>query len=73
MLIPAAPPQKSNVLKANCAGQGCPDRDGCRRFQARIGEEWHQSTGRWISADLEREVFGECASFVRWHGERKAA
>lgn len=80
MLLSTAPAKKEqsaqgNVSKANCAGQGCPERDGCRRFQVRIVEpargEWIYQVGQWISADIERLMDGKCPHFVRWH--RQAA
>lgn len=75
MLIPEAPRRgQGDIGKANCAGQGCPERSYCRRFQVRI---WpgalNDGTGRWGSFDLERAaVGGECPNFVRWIGERRA-
>jgi hypothetical protein len=80
VLIPAAPRKseaQGNLTKANCAGQGCPERALCRRFQVRIVEpargEWVQQSGLWISADIERQETGTCVHFVRWIGERRAA
>jgi hypothetical protein len=80
VLIPAAPrinQAQGNLTKANCAGQGCPERGTCRRFQVRIVEpargEWVQQHGLWVSADIERAIFGTCAHFVRFIGERRAA
>lgn len=62
--------EKVEWSKANCAGFGCEDRAGCRRYQVRIGEEWRRGTGLWASFDVERLLMGECKSFVRWHGDR---
>lgn len=59
--------------KLNCAGQGCPERDGCRRYEIRIAEG-HLEVGGvrvqqfgWASFDLEREAFGGCFSRIRVH------
>jgi len=67
----------SEWTKANCAGQWCPERGFCRRYQARIvgpaKVDWTQQSGLWGSFDIERQVFGDCPAFVRWVGERRAA
>lgn len=74
MLIPKVSAAPVDYVKANCAGQGCADRETCRRFQVRIGESWEVTTGRWGSFDIERARFGgECPAFKRWIGERRAA
>lgn len=74
MLLPKAPSaRQSDIAKANCAGQGCEDRGSCRRYQVNIGDEWRVSTGQWASFDVERAMTGECKSFVRWIGNRRAA
>lgn len=63
-----------DVAKLNCAGQGCSEREYCRRFRVRIGGGWQVGTGQWGSFDLERAAHAdECRSFVRWHGDRVAA
>lgn len=65
------------MFRANCAGQGCADRDGCRRYVLRLangkqrgrdGEE--HPVFAWVSWDLERVVRpgGDCAGFVRMRG-----
>ncbi len=74
MLLPKVSAAPVDVAKANCAGQGCGERDRCRRFLVRIGESWREGTGQWGSFDLERQmVGGECPSFKRWIGDRRAA
>lgn len=64
MLIPVvvAPKQQNQFSKANCAGQGCPERKFCRRYAVRIGEVGRQ---QWASFDIERGFFGDCMSFAR--------
>lgn len=58
--------------KANCAGQACAERDGCRRYRIRIadGYEYHGDLKLprivWASLDLERLLFGSCSAFVQW-------
>ena len=59
---------QGDFAKANCAGQWCGERDGCRRYEVRIeGPEdvsVKRRCGGWISADVEREIFGgECPHF----------
>lgn len=74
MLIPAAPIKRGqeSITKANCAGQGCPERMQCRRFRVRIGERWQETTGQWASFDLARKaVGGECPNFVRYIDARR--
>jgi hypothetical protein len=65
----------SKLGKANCAGQGCPERRGCRRYQVRIlgpsRAPWEHRYGLWVSADLERQKLGSCALFVKWRPESK--
>lgn len=66
---------QGDVGKANCAGRGCPDRRQCRRFQVRIvgpsRVRWEEQYGQWVSADVERKIFGTCALFVRWRRPEK--
>jgi hypothetical protein len=72
MLIPLAPKRSSDVVKANCAGQGCPESAQCRRFRVRIGADWKVWTGAWGSFDLERAAFGgECPNWVRYIDPRR--
>jgi hypothetical protein len=51
--------------KVNCAGQGCPERDGCRRFVLRLPTGGHKQFD-WASFDIERMFFGDCLSFVEF-------
>ena len=37
-----------------CAGQECPERQGCARFENR------DVRGNWASLDLERKLTGTC-------------
>lgn len=59
-----------SVAKLNCAGQQCPERDGCRRFEVRIPDGTIKIRGKdfatfaWASFDIERQHFGNCASLV---------
>lgn len=83
MLLPPAPGKEArgageaSITRANCAGQGCPERQQCRRYRVRIVSpergDWHHQAGQWISADIERSNTGTCVHFVRWIAERKAA
>jgi hypothetical protein len=66
MLIPVMPAQQNQLTKLNCAGSGCEEREGCRRYRVRIGEDWRRWTGRWGSFDVERGRYGTCEAFVRW-------
>lgn len=68
-----ARPIRSEISRANCAGQGCPEREQCRRYRVRLDLNWEAGTGQWISADLERAALGgECPSFKRYISERPA-
>jgi hypothetical protein len=72
VLIPLAPKRTSDVVKANCAGQGCPESAQCRRFRVCIGADWKAGTGLWASFDLERaERGGECPNWVRYIDQRR--
>lgn len=62
----------SRLARLNCAGHGCDERVGCRRYEARVpsgrvespsGYEAEHYT--WGSFDVERLLLGSCASFVR--------
>lgn len=62
----------AKIARLNCAGAGCDERDGCRRYEARVasgrnvsasGYEWKTYT--WASFDVERRIKGTCSSFVR--------
>lgn len=59
------------AYETNCAGQGCPDSDGCRRFQMRMATKETRGTEspafEWASFDLERSTLGDCPNFVRFH------
>ena len=48
--------------KASCAGQGCPERDGCLRFEERrpIGNIKGLVLVAWASFDIERQARGHC-------------
>ena len=74
LVSPAPKYSQGEFSKANCAGQGCEDREGCRRFRVRIvgpSGEWERQFGQWISADLERaEMPGSCPYFVRYREDR---
>lgn len=51
----------------NCAGQGCAEREKCRRFAVRINVpdcSRDNPYGAWASFDIERQRFGDCKSFV---------
>jgi len=63
--------------RLNCAGQGCEERDECRRYRirlARIVSEAHRIVGvpydekvfDWASFDIERIWFGECKSLIQY-------
>ena len=55
-----------NISRHNCAGQGCPERDGCKRFEerriARFARTPHgpEPVYEWASFDIERLKFGDC-------------
>ena len=61
----------SDLNRVNCSGQGCLERDDCKRYRLRL---WTDVEGVaaadrpfvWASFDLERLVFGDCPSFVRF-------
>lgn len=52
--------------KLNCAGQGCPERQGCRRYEVGIVGHKEIVQGKevavldWASFDIERQRFGDC-------------
>lgn len=57
--------------RVNCAGQGCPDRDGCRRYRLRLpevvaGPRPQVPIFAWASWDIERDRVGECESKVKF-------
>ena len=53
--------------KLNCGGQGCPERDGCRRFVLRLPTAFDKGPKfDWGSFDIERLFFGDCHSFVEY-------
>jgi len=60
-------------VKTNCAGQGCPERDGCRRYEVRIPDRieivksHHIPRMEWASFDLERRWTGECQHRIALH------
>ncbi len=52
--------------KINCTGQGCDERDGCRRYASMtqdgksiVGGKEHPIFN-WASFDIERQRFGDC-------------
>lgn len=61
----AAP--RMNAL--NCAGQGCADRDACRRYVVRVNAQncsRENPYGAWASFDIERQVLGDCKHFAKY-------
>lgn len=62
------------MVKANCAGQGCVQRETCRRYKVAIpdGKRWVAGQEvpivNWASFDIEAAHFGSCESFVRFRG-----
>ena len=52
----------------NCAGQGCEVRDECKRYRLRLASQVRseEPVFDWASFDLERVLFGDCPSFVRF-------
>lgn len=58
------------IPETNCAGQGCPERDGCRRYEVRLRTEHEPDNGfRWASFDLERR--GRCIHRIAMEGARR--
>jgi hypothetical protein len=54
--------------RLNCAGVGCADREGCRRYRIRLprlGEVEHKIFD-WASFDVERELKGDCVSLIKY-------
>lgn len=68
----AAVHEPSPGARLNCAGQGCKERERCRRFRIRLSDgkvlvgEQEVTVFRWASFDIEQAVFGDCESFVRF-------
>ena len=61
----------SDLSRVNCAGQGCPERDDCKRYRLRLATELNGVAAAerpfvWGSFDLERLWFGDCPAFVRF-------
>jgi hypothetical protein len=58
--------------KTNCAGQLCPEREGCRRYQIRISSgkevicDVETPTYEWASFDIERQRFGACPHLIHY-------
>lgn len=53
----------------NCAGQGCQERDQCRRYRVRVNSPActkEHPFGEWGSFDVERSRFGDCRQFVKF-------
>jgi hypothetical protein len=70
--VVAPDPRVSWLAKLNCAGRGCPDRGGCRRYEARIASGkavapngYEYKTFEWASFDVERARYGDCPAYVR--------
>lgn len=62
----------ARLARLNCAGQGCPERDECRRYATRVASGkfvaangYEHKTFTWASFDLERQKLGTCASLIR--------
>lgn len=61
-----------DLHRINCAGQGCEEREGCRRYRMRLPEQGQKAVQferlryQWASFDVERAVFGDCPQFVRF-------
>ena len=57
------------TFEANCAGQGCPEREGCLRYlrpSAQLGQAW-------ASFDLERQIKDSCPAMDEPSHAMKAA
>jgi hypothetical protein len=65
---------QADVGRMNCAGQSCPERKFCRRYQVFIptrGYDREHPHGAWGSFDIERQkLAGECRAFVQFRGNR---
>lgn len=54
----------------NCAGQGCPERDGCKRYEHRQSSSFIADGEKkipvfeWASYDVERALFDSCAARI---------
>ena len=62
----------SDLAKVNCAGRGCPEREGCRRYETRIAtgklvakNGYEFKTYSWASFDVERAAMGDCAARIK--------
>lgn len=71
--VPASRFKKNSALseltRLNCAGQGCAERNECRRYRIRLARKDQVGDVRlydWASFDIERSVYGDCLSFVQW-------
>lgn len=59
------------MKKLNCAGQGCADRETCRRYVNRIPdrkvivEDREIPIFEWASFDIERSLMGDCSNYVQ--------
>lgn len=55
----------------NCAGQQCPERDGCKRYEHRQSSSFIEDEGKkipqfaWASYDIERLAFDSCAARIQ--------
>ena len=54
----------------NCAGQSCPERDGCKRYEHRQSSSFVEDGEKkipvfeWASYDLERLLDGTCPARI---------
>lgn len=67
-----------DLHRVNCAGQGCVERWGCRRYRIRLPEDGQRVSAErlvypWASFDLERLWFGSCQAFVKFRESRGAS
>lgn len=56
------------LSRVNCAGQGCSDREECRRYKLTLplDPKAKEPAFEWASFDLERLLFLDCPAFVRF-------
>jgi hypothetical protein len=72
---------QASVSKLNCAGQGCDERVGCRRYEVLVPSSKElDASGKerlmysWGSFDIERKLFRACSAravIVRDFRDRK--
>lgn len=69
---------RPDLRRANCAGQGCEEREGCKRYRVRAlaprveREDEKSAPWTWVSADVERGLLGSCALRVEFDARRYA-